>query len=358
ASVICRRGGTASLVATFLLLFVTFGGKCLTLLAAPLVSAGGLSGAVLAFLADWTTGISHLVRIEDVLINALGGSVLGRQVGWSLVLALVAFLLAWGGFSRFNRPGQPLDSRPAFIDRFNLLVSGKRPRPRSHAVRWKEFQFVTGGGRYLAVRFLAYASLVGIVYAVGIGYLRQPFPAVADLALLLMLVLVVGESCLYASRLLHDEWRDHTLPSLMILPVSPAQILSDKLLGCLPALIPSLLVLVPTALLSDLGRDHLLQIWHPSHVCVLLLFALLLTLTLFFSLVVRWGALPLAIAVMAVAGAMGSCCVGPLMVMSRSGSGPGAGYELGFLIVDVILVFLIGGLQFDIVRRLEIAGSQ
>jgi hypothetical protein len=46
------------------------------------------------------------------------------------------------------------------------------------------------------------------------------------------------------------------------------------------------------------------------------------------------------------------------MMLSRSGGGQGAGFELGFLIVDVILVFLIGGLQFDIVRRLEIAGSQ
>jgi hypothetical protein len=299
-----------------------------------------------------------MTRIQDVLINTLGGSVLGRQVVWSLLLAGLSFLLAWAGFSRFNRPGQTVDSRLDLSERLSLALGGRRPRPRSHAVRWKEFQFVTGGLRYLALRFVAYVALLGLVFAVGNGYLRQPFQVVADAALLLMLVLVVGESCLYASRLLHDEWRDHTLPSLMMLPVAPAQILADKLLGCLPALIPGLLVLIPTAVLSELGREHLLQIWYPSRVCVLLLFALLLTLTLFFSLVVRWGALPLAIAVMTVAGAMGSCCIGPLMMLSRSGGGQGAGFELGFLIVDVILVFLIGGLQFDIVRRLEIAGSQ
>jgi ABC-type transport system involved in multi-copper enzyme maturation permease subunit len=358
ASVICRRGGTASIVTALLLLSVVFGGRFIELLSAPLVAAGGLGGKAGAFLGEFATSISPMTRIQDVLSNTLGGSVLGRQVVWSLLLAGLSFLLAWAGFSRFNRPGQTVDSRLDLSERLSLALGGRRPRPRSHAVRWKEFQFVTGGLRYLALRFVAYVALLGLVFAVGNGYLRQPFQVVADAALLLMLVLVVGESCLYASRLLHDEWRDHTLPSLMMLPVAPAQILADKLLGCLPALIPGLLVLIPTAVLSELGREHLLQIWYPSRVCVLLLFALLLTLTLFFSLVVRWGALPLASAVMTVAGAMGSCCIGPLMMLSRSGGGQGAGFELGFLIVDVILVFLIGGLQFDIVRRLEIAGSQ
>ncbi|MCY2967801.1 MAG: hypothetical protein NT069_29925 [Planctomycetota bacterium] len=177
--------------------------------------------------------------------------------------------------------------------------------------------------------------------------------------LCVMLGLLVIEACLYASRLLHDEWREHTLPMLMMLPIPVHQILAAKLLGCIPALLPGLSWLVISLLLWNEGQDHLANmLLLPSYWFGALVFLLLLTLTLFFSLVVRWGALPLSIAVMLGAAFFGSCCFVPAYSLTQTASDSTASREAAFLVIDAIVVILIAGLQFDIHRRLEIAGSQ
>jgi len=358
ASVIAPRGGTASILTGLLLLLVLFGSRLATMLLAPVLAAGGTGSTWLGRLLELTGQISPLTRLDEVLNNTFSGGILGLQVGLNLLLGGGAFLLAWSSFARFNRPGRPVEIGADWMTRITQLLGNRRPRPRWRSIMWKEFHFVTGGTRFLLARFLVYLALISAIFLIGQRYLRQPLDSVANSALLTMLVLVVGESCLYASRLLHDEWRDRTLPSLMMLPVSPAQILGDKLLGCVPALIPGLLALALTALVSELGREYLLELWLPSRLCAVFLFGLLLTLTLFFSLVVRWGALPLALAVMSIGLAMASCPLSVLLRIGQSNSSVDLSGEIGFLIVDVIILFLIGGLQFDIVRRLEIAASQ
>ena len=84
-----------------------------------------------------------------------------------------------------------------------------------------------------------------------------------------------------------------------------------------------------------------------------------LTLTVFFSMVVRWGALPLALAVMAGGAFVSSCCGMPMFgLMMPSISHETGSAEVGFLLVDVVIAVLIFGLQFDVRRRLEIASAQ
>jgi len=74
-------------------------------------------------------------------------------------------------------------------------------------------------------------------------------------------------------------------------------------------------------------------------------------------MVVRWGALPLALAVMAGGAFVSSCCGAPifglLSVTREAGSA-----EVGFFLVDAVIATLIFGLQFDVRRRLEIASAQ
>ncbi|RPI88901.1 MAG: hypothetical protein EHM42_03940, partial [Planctomycetaceae bacterium] len=161
------------------------------------------------------------------------------------------------------------------------------------------------------------------------------------------------------SRILHDEWREHTLPMLLMLPVPVHQILGSKLLGCLPALIPGVAWLLVGLMLWSEGPTHLANaLLFPSYWFGGLVFILLLTLTMFFSLVVRWGALPLAIAVMLGAAFFGSCCFFPVGWIVSSAQDSVASREAAFLVIDAIVLVLIAGLQFDIHRRLEIAGSQ
>src|SRR4029079_17259844 len=96
----------------------------------------------------------------------------------------------------------------------------------------------------------------------------------------------------------------------------------------------------------------------PSRWFVGLTIVLFLTLTAFFSLVVKWGALPLALAVMLTGATFGGCCFSPVLTILMNVSGQSQGMEGAFFCVDIVVALLIAGLQYDIHRRLEIVASQ
>jgi len=73
---------------------------------------------------------------------------------------------------------------------------------------------------------------------------------------------------------------------------------------------------------------------------------------------VRWGSLPLAGAVMIAGIFFSSCCGSPVIMMLSATGHDGNSYELGFLLVDAVILTLIVGLQYDVRRRVEIASSQ
>jgi ABC-type transport system involved in multi-copper enzyme maturation permease subunit len=225
---------------------------------------------------------------------------------------------------------------------------------------WKEYQFVTGGSRFLLARFLSYFVLMVLGLILGAVYYQSAFKFHAQMISVILLGLIVVEACFYASRLLHDEWREHTLPMLLMLPVPVHRILLLKLAGCVPALIPGLLCLVISLFFWDGGLEYLWNtLFLPSHWMFVIVFLLMLTLTMFFSLVVRWGALPLALAVMLFASTFAGCCFIPASgVFQPANDRSIVGREAACAVVDAILVLLILALQFDIQRRLEIAASQ
>jgi ABC-type transport system involved in multi-copper enzyme maturation permease subunit len=157
----------------------------------------------------------------------------------------------------------------------------------------------------------------------------------------------------------HDEWRDRTLPLLTMLPVKPSTILTSKMVGCAPALVPALFWLLVGCVIWPEGLEQLAKcLALPSRWFFALVLLLFLTLTIFFSMVVRWGALPLALAVMAGGAFVSSCCGAPIFGLLSSVNRETGFAEGGFLLVDVVIATLIFGLQFDVRRRLEIASSQ
>lgn len=359
ASVAFRRGGTASWVV--LLFFLSY------FLAKPalsnLVSMMGQPapvGGVAGKLIDTVGRCSVHNRLEEIFSTGFSGPVLESQFWSNCGMALVAFLLAWGSFNYFTNPRRAAAANPDLSDRLSRLLGSRRPRPKTHPVMWKEFQFVTGGSRFLLARFLFY--LVLMVFGLGVGAVYYPgtFKAHAQMISVILVLLVVVEACFYASRLLHDEWREHTLPMLLMLPVPVHQILLSKLAGCVPALIPGLLCLVISLCFWDGGLEYLWNtLFLPSHWMYVIVFLLMLTLTMFFSLVVRWGALPLAIAVMLFSSTFAGCCFVPLFGSLSGSSGESIiGREAASAVIDAILVLLILALQFDIHRRLEIAAAQ
>ena len=96
----------------------------------------------------------------------------------------------------------------------------------------------------------------------------------------------------------------------------------------------------------------------PSRWFFVLVWLLFLTLTIFFSLVVRWGALALALAVMAGGAFVASCCGSPIMGLITLGNQGNWASEIGFALVDAVVGGLIVLLQVDVRRRVEIASWQ
>jgi ABC-type transport system involved in multi-copper enzyme maturation permease subunit len=358
ASVAFRRGGTASWsVALFFILYFT-AQPVMTGLASSW-STVPVGGAMSEFL-DALGRCSVRNRLQEIFSTGFAGPVLDLQFWSNCGLALVAFLVAWGSFNHFTNPRRVAAAGPDLSVRLTRMLGSKRPRPLNHPVMWKEFEFVTGGARFLLARFLCYLLLMVLGLVSGAVFDLKGFGTYAQFISVILLGLVIMEACFYASRLLHDEWREHTLPMLLMLPVPVHRILLTKLAGCVPALIPGIACLVISLCFWDGGFEYLWNtLFLPSHWMFVIIFVLMLTLTMFFSLVVRWGALPLAIAVMLFASTFAGCCFVPAFGSMMGASDKSiVGREAACAVIDSILVLLILALQFDIQRRLEIAAAQ
>jgi ABC-type transport system involved in multi-copper enzyme maturation permease subunit len=359
ASVAFRRGGTASWVVSLFFLIYFLARPLLDGLtksqwiAAPPGSRADQIIQAVGLGSVWT-------RLQEIFSTGFAGPTLGLQFWSNCGLALVSFLVAWGSFNYFTNPRRMGAATPDLADRLQRLFGSKRPRPRSHPVMWKEYQFVTGGSRFLIARFCCYLLFVILGVLAGLFWGQASSDETAQVISVIVLGLVIVEACFYASRLLHDEWREHTLPMLLMLPIPVHRILLTKLAGCVPALIPGLSCLVISLCFWEGGLEYLWNtLFLPSYWMFVIVFVLMLTLTMFFSLVVRWGALPLAIAVMLFSSTFAGCCFVPAFttVMGTSG-GSIVGREAACAVIDAILILLILALQFDIQRRLEIASAQ
>jgi ABC-type transport system involved in multi-copper enzyme maturation permease subunit len=358
-SVVFRRAGFASTGTAVLLLAYLLGGQLLLdVLASPAGAGGPFAGSAVSRLLDGFHGASALWQMQRILGTGFDGPVLGFQVQSNLAAAAVFFVASWITFPYFTRDARVRDSGH-WLHRAWRTGRGGVNRPGRHALLWKEYHFVTGGHRAQLVKFAANGALAAFCLWGGWYIDRKPIGESSGLVVACMLALLVFESAVYASRIFHDEWRDHTLPLLMLLPVSTSKIAISKILGCLPALIPATAWLVAGLALWDEGPEHLARsLVSPSYWFYGLVYVLFLTLTAFFSLVVRWGALPLAIGVMLAASSFGACCVLPFGMQMFMMGGNDWAREGVMFVVDPIVALLIAGLQFDIHRRLELTAAR
>lgn len=364
SSVTQRRASSASALTVLTLLLYFLAGPLMQATRIGLVNGGMIlarsaTDQTLATLADYASRASVYERLRSIMVTGFAQRVVGFQPVSNIAAALLCFLLAWVGFNSFTRDWRATAARAPRAARTWGWRRLPRRRPRRHPLAWKEFHFITGGFRALAIKLIAYGLLTGAILWCATRYYGFSRQQAALGAVFTMLGFLLLESCLYVSRVFHDEWREHTLPLLMMLPIVTSRIVYTKLVGCLPALLPGLLwLLVGCAFLSNPVEEVLKTLILPSRWFAILIAGLLLTLTAFFSLVVRWGALPLALAVMLSAGAFGGCCFSPMLSVFMSVSGQSDSFEGAFLCVDIVVALLIAGLQFDIHRRLEIVAAQ
>lgn len=364
-SIACRRGGAASASTLLFMIAYFFAAPGILAIRLGLVNGGWIArtGTIDRYFEDAAElcrsgSVWH--RIEFITQTGFGESPIGTQVLFSLAIAALFFLLAWVSFHHFTRDARgSAKPRAELSARFIALGRRHRSRPARRPLAWKEFHFVAGGMPVQIAKFVFYGSLTGLVFWASERYYGYTLAQAGQVVVIMMLAAIVIESSMYASVIFHDEWRDRTLPLLTMLPIRPATIITSKIAGCGPALIPALFWLVVGCIiwpqgLTELGNALIL----PSRWFFILVALLFLTLTMFFSMVVRWGALPLAIAVMALGVIVSGCCGSPVFTMMAVVNRETGFAEGGFFLVDLVILTLIVGLQFDVRRRFEIASSQ
>lgn len=316
---------------------------------------GGWS--VVTVIIDWWRDAAPGGRLGAIFQTGFTGPAIGYQVVSNLVLGVFFFILSWLLFERCTH----LEKDPAPARR--MLVFASRSR-RSlipsgiagpAAITWKDFTFVNGGRFGLLVKFALVVGVVGVIHVIGMesgdrNFLTREFEG--NCLIWVSLGMTALFLALDAGRIFREEVRWKTLSSLVTLPISIRQLAYRKVAGALLSTLPVLagcvlgLLVYPEALNSMMDNIFTSPEAVGGVMVAVLQFILFLHLTAFLSLVIKRGALPLAIAIQYVGGSFSLALAG--MVYSSAG-GPG-----GFLfLVGLVCTVLIGILHRAIGFRLE-----
>jgi len=170
-----------------------------------------------------------------------------------------------------------------------------------------------------------------------------------------MLMAMGLELVMYAERFLREEYRAKTLPALFLLPRRMQEIVYAKIVGNVLALGPALIWFIVGAVLWSEHIPEFLEALtrKPEIFFAICLIAAevvaALHLVAFLSLVVKWGAVPLAIGVGVLTN---MCCIGFVTEVNGVISGPNE-FEVvaALFIAFMALISLI--LHIAIATRLE-----
>jgi hypothetical protein len=239
-------------------------------------------------------GIDFSTGLTTISTASIKGevSIVAGQFWSSLLTALVLFVIStvtldfWSAPADTAGPSENKSVRRWAVGRcWNLSIA------------WKEFLFFTGGRTFAIAKFLA----GGLVFA-GFRMFQEMDGYSNGLALrgdyswwafLTFMMTLTAEVLLYSSGCLFYEVRQQTQSTLATVPISSVRILVEKFAGCAIALIPAIVWIFITLILSDgtivrncsatMVSSYLIMLGFASHLAALL------------SLYTRWAALPLTI---------------------------------------------------------------
>jgi ABC-type Na+ efflux pump permease subunit len=358
ASVVCRRT-TGAAVLTGSTLFVFFAvvpflrWASMIPIRLGLIEVPSTATELLNRLADAVALTSPYDRLSAVVRTGFSGSPAGVQVWSNLAIGLLCFLLAWAVFEIFcDEQHEATQPRSLVARRTSALRALGAGRAWSRALAWKDFHFLTGGKVWMALKLALYA-IVPLLFAKHQWRWRGLF-SIEQFGYVILWISIfnaAAEVALIAASIFRQERQWKTLSSLATLPMSMRQIAYQKILGCVPALIPAFLYLGLGlyCIRADLNSATLHR-WLANDLSwmsyVAAQFVLFLHVVAALSLHFRRGALPAAIALHFVWNMM----VGIGMAVSRE---EGTTPTLTFL----CLVGAIA-LHFHIGRRLEALAAE
>ena len=365
ASVICRGSGHAGGV-TFLVLGLVLGRQLVLRLVLVTVAyvqvhlfgpeEGGpssvdnwlrrtdwvgdvVSRAVMREWADAFDSLSIVTRLQTIGSSGFAESVISGQVLVDLGAAASLFGLAWVVFIPATRtaltgvpPRGPVATKSVRRRQKRLRLPRRLAAGRTWrmAIAWKEFHFPTGDLVYFVLKILGYGVFIGCSEWILYESSSENWLGISVVPLTLFLLLAMSvEAAVFASRVFHDERKYHTLGVTLGFPVPIWRIVVEKLVGCALGLSPVALwllagFLVDRSVLVRLAGAH--EAWIAG-----LVYLVFVHLVMLLSLYVRWGALPLALALMVV---VGGCGV-PLLWVPTVAVGSATGTEVAMALPTI-----------------------
>lgn len=348
-SVVCRSSGRAA-ICTAVVVVAFF-------VSAPVASFIATSPAQVASAKAWGKTyetLSVVGSIDRALAPAFAGPVFTKHVMFSFVTALVLYAAACLRFEKgTQRQGVPERAALAKGRRRLARVFGVS-RAWSMAIAWKEFNFLAGGRVLWVARIIVFTALSALAWFYADPVTNDGLRILCNVLAGAAAGFAALELIVYSCRIVFDETRWQTLSLLLILPMRPRQIMSQKVLGCALAVIPSVVWLAialwfhPQSVLRETSAGLLLH--------GLVNFALLLHFTVLLSLYVKWAALPIAASVVL---AFNLCC--PIMSIGLVVN-DALGDASGLLLLSISLLtywtLLLLPLEVEIVNRVADEGSR
>ena len=366
-STICERGGsaaglTALLLGLYFLMPTAAPMLSLELARLGLVPNSWLGTAVFITL-EWAAESDLHTRLIRIMSTGFNDPVFSRQVITNLVGGAICFAVAWAVFVPSTRRSAGGSSRGLVLRSTSRLRLFSAGRAWAMPLVWKDFQFIAGGYAFAIVKLLGCALLlVALVFVDSNWNTRSwiDWSSIGGIYLTALAWAIGIEACILASRIFYDEVRLQTMSSLLMLPRSIPYLAYTKALGCLLGLAPTIGCLCLGALLVpgiDMANAMEMLI-DPLSWGVVLALAIFLHLVALLSLFVKWGALPLAIVIMA---PISACCpVVHLMflVVGRGGVRDPTGALAATVTVWILMGLVCFVFQMMIAARLQEIGSK
>ncbi|HEX4263308.1 MAG TPA: hypothetical protein VH597_03130 [Verrucomicrobiae bacterium] len=365
-SVIFRNTATATAIALLLLFLFFFGSYWAAGIERGLAShyrsdlQHGLWPAVTKTIELWRR-TTPSERLGIIFQTGFAEPIICFQVVSDFLMGVFFFLLAWALFDPCTR--EEKDAAPA--RRWIWRRTSRRSRiPQgligAAAISWKDFTFVSGGKIGLLVKFVVVGLLIALCNIIAVetdSTLTRQFEGAA--LIWISLITTAVWLALEASRVFKDEVRWKTLSSLMTLPFSVSHLAYRKVAGVLFGTLPLLAYFViGVMLVPDKVGDFIGEIFkEPTALGMMLVaifqYLLFLHLTAFLSLVLKRGALPVAIVIQYLGGSFFLGFMSMFLVFAGGG-----GAEVFPFFIILICIVLTGVLHRAIGFRLVRAAAE
>lgn len=321
------------------------------------IVAGVVHGPTWEMFRDLLEGlgqVSALLRIEDILATGFGQSLIGTQVVSNVLLGILFAGLAWALFGVAAKKPTTESTSRGLLAHKRAFFRFDAGRPQIDPFVWKDFHFVAGGIGALLVRVAFY---LGLLIAIGaIHGMLNPVSQFEDMLIVCQVFLsfaVVVDAAMVLSRAMHDEVREQTLATLLMLPRSSTGIVYCKFAGALLGWLPGPVILLALTLVTEPGRRGFRELLDNHHGgwCVILLFALIPHFAPLVALYVRWGAVPIAIG-LTIAAYSG------IGVLVQTFMGTMATMERLFMIIAALLLCVCIACHIAVLLRVQAIGER